>query len=267
MVYDLQVGKLHRDLYMAQRLDSHSSDRNLIWLSEGYLLANSSLLVDIERATVLWRYEMPPMNADSTQTVYYGGEFWYLLKSDDSHQLGLFHAKIPHQAALDAASQIGDNNMVLRPGAKIRLALSLATVSPEEQVKIRQSLTKMIETREMAVDEASPLVLTVTTAPGAAVQETYKFPNAPDQTATATPIALTATLAENGEAIWRDQSYTGGLPGLMALKTGESAQSYVDANCKPTYQFFHDLAIPPRMAKSPPGGAYGVSVLTKNGIE
>ena len=147
------------------------------------------------------------------------------------------------------------------------LSLSLATVSQEEQVKIRQSLTKMIEAREMAVDEASPLVLTVTTAPGAAVQETYKFPNAPDQTATATPIALTATLAENGEAIWRDQSYTGGLPGLMALKTGESAQSYVDANCKPTYQFFHDLAIPPRMAKSPPGGAYGVSVLTKNGIE
>lgn len=267
MVYDLKEGRVHREIFLSRSLQIGPLGRAMIWLDEGHLLVGAGFLIDLERSTILWHYELPRGNSAEVEPVYCGGRYWYVLPSDDREQLGLFGVQIPHPEVLSAAEAIDPNAMVLKPGAKIRLVLN-TSASPEEQVRIKESLSKQIESHGMLVDDTSSLVLTGTTTIGQPAQQTYKFEGAPDQTVTSTPQIATVTLTIGAEVLWKQESVIGGaIPFVISLEKGQSAQDYVNSLAKPNFDFFHHLEIPSRLAKPAPGGAYGFSKLTPRGIE
>ncbi len=267
MVYDLKEGRVHREIFLSRSLNIGPLGQAMFWLDADHLLVGAGFLIDLERSTILWHYELPHGGVAHVEPVYCGGRYWYVLPSDDREQLGLFGVQIPHPEALAAAETIDPNAMVLKPGAQIRLVLN-TSATPEEQGRIKASLTKQIESQGMSVDDTSSLVLTGTTTVGQPAQQTYKFEGAPDQTVTSTPQIATVALSLGGEVLWKQESVIGGaIPFVISLEKGQSAQDYVNSLAKPNFEFFHHLEIPARLAKPAPGGAYGFSKLTPSGIQ
>lgn len=266
LVYDLQEGRVHQEIFLNRSLNIGPLGRSMIWLDADHLLVGAGMLIDLKRSTILWQYELPTGGAAPIDGVYCGGRYWYVLPSDDRSQWGLFGVQIPHPEVLAAAESIDPDDMILKPGAKIRLVLD-TSASPEEQGKIKESLTKHIESQGMLVDDTSPLILTGSTSVGQPAQQTYKFEGAPDQTVTSTPQIATVTLMSGSEVLWKRESMIGGaIPHAISLEKGQSAQDYINSLAKPNYGFFHNLEIPPRLARPAPGGAYGFSQLTSKGI-
>ena len=268
LVYDLLVGKIHRDIFLNKSIQSSVWRKELVWLGDGYLLSGNSHLIDIERSTVLWHYDFPGFDHDLPASTFYGGQYWYAIMSDDGEEAGLFHVTLPHAEALEVARTIDGNSIVLKPGAKIRVEVSLSA-APEVQARIRDSISREIVAKGMFVDPGSSLVLTASTSTGKTSTETYQFYGGQaNQTVSTTEQICSLRLTQDRQTVWEVQSITGGsAPYSIHLQEGQTAQDYVNASSHPNYQFFYDVEIPSRLAKVPEAGAYGFSQVTKNGVE
>lgn len=268
VIYDLQAGVVHRDMFLGKSLNTNRWNRDLVWLGDGYLLSGNEHLFDIERSTVLWHYDIPSWGIDPLVGTFHEGQYWYALKSRDGTEAGLFHVEMPHKAARDIASTIDPNKLVLQPGTRLKLVVNVAG-TPEQQATIRDALTREVETKGMVVDDSSVMTLTAATATGRTTSQTYQFyGRIPDQTVTATEQIASLKISDGAKTVWETQSIVGGYaPFMISLQEGQSAQDYVNSLSKPDYTFFDRVEIPGRLGVIPEAGAYGFSKLTHNGIE
>lgn len=275
VIYDLQEGQISNDFYLSRSVGAYGRDprsAGLRWVGDGYLLTAAGCLIDLKNQTILWRYELPETGGEfNAEAVYSGGRYWYVLKSEDRKEMGLFGVQIPHPDALAAAEKVDPESKVLRPGVGIRLSLNLSATQ-EKLNAIRDSLTKQIEAAGMKIDDSSSLTLNATTSTGQPVSGTYRFSsfgrgNIPDQTVTSTPQISTLTLSRGGSIYWKSEGVVGGhIPSMILLQEGQSAQDYVSSLSQPNFGFFETVELPKSLSEPAPEGAYGFSVLTTQGI-
>lgn len=275
VIYDLQEGRVSNDFYLSRSVGAYGRDprsAGLRWVGDGYLLTAAGCLIDLKNQTILWRYELPETGGEfNAEAVYSGGRYWYVLKSDDNSEMGLFGVQIPHPDALAAAEKVDPEMKILKPGVGIRLSLNLST-SQEKLTAIRDSLTRQLEAAGMKVDDSSTLTLNATTSTGQPVSGTYHFSSfgrgsIPDQTVTSTPQISTLTLSRSGTVYWKAEAVVGGyIPSMILLQEGQSAQDYVSGLSKPNFDFFETVELPTSLSEPAPEGAYGFSVLTTQGI-
>ncbi len=140
--------QISNDFYLSRSVGAYGRDprsAGLRWVGDGYLLTAAGCLIDLKNQTILWRYELPETGGEfNAEAVYSGGRYWYVLKSEDRKEMGLFGVQIPHPDALAAAEKVDPELKVLKPGVGIRLSLNLSTTQ-EKLAAIRDSLTRQIE--------------------------------------------------------------------------------------------------------------------------
>ena len=268
VVYDLLEGNVHSDVFLNQAIASSVWRKELVWLGDNFLLSGNAHLIDIEHSTVLWHYDFPGWDHELPASTFYGGQYWYAIKSDDGEEAGLFHVDLPHPAALEVAQTIDSSALVLDAGVKLRVDVSAGSTA-DEKARIKATLVREITAKGMLVDDSSTLVLSASTSTGKTSTETYHFYGGmPDQTVSTTEQICSLRLTQGGQTAWQVQSVTGGsVPFYIRLRPGDSAQDYINSITKPNLQFFYDAEIPARLAKVPEAGAYGFSNVTKNGVE
>ncbi|MBI3860393.1 MAG: hypothetical protein HY290_00705 [Planctomycetia bacterium] len=263
LVWELEEGKLYRDVYLPQAIHSPTID----WVSKGYVLLGGERLVDLDRRIVLWQYQHEAGRGFARGYGELGGYFWFALTSADRKERGLFRAKLPHDDARKTADSLDPKQLLaVQPGASVALDVRIQG-TPAEQQQVQQALAGQLQSLEMTVANGAKLVLQATTETGKSQDITYrKFGLGGNETAKITEQICKLKFIENGKVVWESVSVNGA-PMMLHLKEGQTVQDALNQYQKPNLQFFSSVKLPQYVARPGDAIAYGASSLTPQGIQ
>lgn len=263
MVFDLAKGEIERDIYFSKAITAGTID----WLQEGYVLCGGQHLIDLERRVVLWQYSQQGQFKDDANGVV-GDSYWYLLDANDRSARALFRTKLPHNAAMQMASQLkSDELLSIKPGATIAISWSVQGQQNEQQAAY-QAMVKQLSDIGMQYAEKSRLVLQVSTEVGKTTEIAYRgfgFSRGAAETARVTEQISRVRFVEDGNVVWEAVAVSGA-PGMLQMKQGETIQQALAPYQQPNLAFFSQVKLPSYVARPHPSGAYGKSELTPQGI-
>ena len=263
-VWNLKTGKLHRDIYLAERLPG--ARFSVDWVADGYVLVAGNHLIDIGRRILLWQYGRGA-GAHLPGTVgVAAGKFWYGLTSRDRTAMGIFQATLPHAAARSVAAALKEDDLLaVKPGSAINLRIKV-TGTAQEQDTVRNAITKSIRESGITVSSRARVLLEASSEPGESRKVTYRGFGSGEETITATPQICRLKITESGRTLW-EASHVRDVPTFLSLKKGQTAQQAVAAQQKPDFSFFSRVQVPKYVTRPNEKGAYGESVLTPKGIQ
>lgn len=263
LIWDLKTGKLHRDIYLSQRLDA--SKFSVDWVDDGYVLVARQHLIDIERRIVLWKYTQERGIPLPETAGMFAGKLWYGLTSQDRTAMGIFQTSLPHAAARTAVATLTEDDILaVRPGTAVNIKIN---VSGTDQATVRAALTKQIRDLGLTISARARVLLEASTEPGESREVTYSGgATGGEKTVTATPQISRMKITESGKTLW-EASRLKDVPFFLSLKEGQSIQQAVAAQQKPDLVFFSRVRVPQYVTRPHEKGAYGESVFTPKGIQ
>ena len=264
LVWNLATGTLDHDISFPSPVGKGSVD----WLEPGQVLLGGQDLVDLERRVVVWRYLHDSGNVLADNHASLGGALWATVFSEDRRSRMLVPATIPHPSAVRAAAGLdAEKLLAVRPGAAFALDVRVQG-TPDEQEKVRQALGARLDAAGFVPSAATPLVLEAVTETGKSQEIGYRsfgsFGREVEK-ATVTEQISRVRILESGVPIWQSVSVTTA-PFMLQMKENQSLQEALAPYQKPNLDFFPKVVIPSFIARPGPGGAYGFSQITPQGI-
>jgi hypothetical protein len=264
VVWDLQTGKVYRDISLSRTVPTGSVD----WLYGGYLLCGGSSLVDLERRIVIWKYLSDPLRGEPGGWGEYGGQFWYALQAVASQGRALYPAVLPHEDVRRVAAGLDPEQLLaVRPGATFTLDVRVQGDAAEQQ-QVQQALTARLQAAGMTVGQGAALVLQATTETGKSREMSYRAfgrPLGEAEKVTITEQISRLKILEQGKLIWEGALYGGG-PAFLEIKRGQTIQDALAPYQKPNLKYFSSVNLPRYVARTAEAGAYGFSRYTPQGI-
>lgn len=255
--WDLETGERTRDIYPVATLGHGPS----LWLGPDYVLVNGTDLVDLERRVVLWKYQWHGVSPAGASC---GGLYWTMLASFMSGQRALVAIKLPHPEAEQIANAlIPEKILAMKPGTAVSVRVT-AAVSGEDQQVIRDALVKRLTDNRIRVVDGADLVLSAETAQGATEEVAYHGMGG--GTAQVTQQISRLKITEKGKELWK-VTQVKGAPMFVSHKQGESLESAIAKNNKPTTAFFVNTPLPQYLARAGENGVYGESSISADGIK
>ena len=264
VVWDLQTGKVYRDIAFSNYVPTGSVD----WLYGGYLLCGGSSLVDLERRIVIWKYLSESAAGEPGGWGEFGGQFWYALQANGSQGRALYPAVLPHEDVRRVAAGLDPEQLLaVRPGAAFALDVRVQGDAAEQQ-QVQQALTARLQAAGMTVGQGAALVLQATTETGKSREMSYRAfgrPLGEAEKVTITEQISRLKILEQGKLIWEGALYGGG-PAFLEIKRGQTIQDALAPYQKPNLQYFSSVNLPRYVARTAEAGAYGFSRYTPRGI-
>ncbi|GEM_PF-3221926 len=238
---NLETGELYRDFTMPGSF----SITSIACPADGYALLSNTALVDLERRSPLWKYELP---ANTPATVLSSGQLAYAL-DNDGRAATLVMASVPHAAVLKAAQTMPESELLLKPGASISLQMNV-NCTPDEQAKIMQNLTSQLEASQIKVTQGAMLQLILSLEQGKSEQREYgSGPSFGPFARAGEKVTITRKISRiriefQGRTIWEVVANSGE-PGMMIMRRGnQSMQEAVDEQSKPNMGIFQTVRLP-----------------------
>ena len=264
VVWDLQTGKVYRDIAFSNYVPTGSVD----WLYGGYLLCGGSSLVDLERRIVIWKYLSESAGGEPGGWGEFGGQFWYALQANGSQGRALYPAVLPHEDVRQVAAGLDPEQLLaVRPGAAFTLDVRVQGDAAEQQ-QVQQALTARLQAAGMTVGQGAALVLQATTETGKSREMSYRAfgrPLGEAEKVTITEQISRLKILEQGKLIWEGALYGGG-PAFLEIKKGQTIQDALAPYQKPNLKYFSSVNLPRYVARTAEAGAYGFSRYTPQGI-
>ncbi len=264
VVWDLQTGKVYRDISLSRSVPTGSVD----WLYGGYLLCGGSSLVDLERRIVIWKYLADSTGGEPGGWGEFGGQFWYALQADGLQGRALYPAVLPHEDVRRVAAGLDPEQLLaVRPGAAVTLDVRVQGDAAEQQ-QVQQALTARLQAAGMTVGQGTALVLQATTETGKSREMSYRAfgrPLGEAEKVTITEQISRLKILEQGKPIWEGALYGGG-PAFLEIKKGQTLQEALAPYQKPNLKYFSQVNLPQYVARPAEAGAYGFSRYTPKGI-
>jgi hypothetical protein len=162
--YDLKTGNVAAEVILPTQAREHSID----FVSAGYIVAGKALLVDVERAMVVWQFETSPLDRSEVGDI--DENYWFITAERDK----LAHLALPHEEARKAVASLKSEDLAVRPGVKVSVDVNTTTNDPAIRKRVIDSLSNRLQANGLVVAEGQPLrlVASVGTRPGKEV--TYK---------------------------------------------------------------------------------------------
>ena len=264
VVWDLQTGKVYRDIAFSNYVPTGSVD----WLYGGYLLCGGSSLIDLERRIVIWKYLSDSAGGEPGGWGEFGGQFWYALQAKGSQGRALYPAVLPHDDVRRVAAGLDPEQLLaVRPGAAFTLDVRVQGDAAEQQ-QVQQALTARLQAAGMTVGQGAALVLQATTETGKSREMSYRAfgrPLGEAEKVTITEQISRLKILEQGKPVWEGALFGGG-PAFLEIKKGQTIQDALAPYQKPNLKYFSSVNLPRYVARTAEAGAYGFSRYTPQGI-
>ena len=239
-IWDLTTGKeLNEWVFNSEPTAAHWVDNRMIM--------KSNTLYDSETGVPVCHYD----GGYVTNTTF-NGLFCYLLITR-SNEYVLASAKLPHQAAVDAANKGNvKERFVLYPGAEV--SVKIETDGSADEKEIRKFLEQNLSDCGFVVKNTAKTQFTASVRKSGESEETYRgnsgpFPLSPllDRGGTRVDVKITVhesvlTIANNGKEFWK--LGVRAWPDSIPLDKDRSIQEIADELCKPDLEFFARTQLP-----------------------
>ena len=238
---------------------------NLDWLDDEHVLLDGSIVIDLRRQVVLWKYKISG-GRRAWGCVFDGTlSYLYMRNAGQIPQAGVYFAALPQPEVLQAADSLKPEEfLAVRPGTKVSLELQGA-VNGDDLQKLTAALEEQLTKKEISVAAGSPISLRATVENGKSETKTYRSIGGRgrgEETVTSTQRIFRLALVENGKVLWEATGGAGGTPTFLHTQNGESAQAAVDRlqQSSPLW-FFSNVQVPRRVVRYGEEGCFGVSEL------
>ena len=243
-IWDLTTGKeLNKWVFNNEPTKAYWVDNRMIM--------KSNILYDSETGIPVCHYD-----GGYVTTTTFNGLFCYLLIARTNEYV-LASAKLPHQAAIDAANKGNvKDRFVLYPGAEV--SIKVETDGSADEKEIRDKLEQNLKENGLVVSNSAKVQFTASVKKSAEGEETYSansgpfprpplpisplFRGGPQVDVKITVHESELTMSSNGKEFWKFgvQAYPESIP----LDKDRSIQEIADELCKPDLEFFARTQIP-----------------------
>lgn len=259
-VWDTATGQQVREIE-SSLLPAMGSPAPILFANDDQILCGGKYLVDLPSLIPLWQYD----GADKSVEV--GDAVWFVVTDGERNPAVLFGARLPQpgvKEALDKA-MADPNFFIVKPGARLKLNLDRLP-DPAERDKLRETLTRKLQEKELQVDPAAEVELTAYFDPPQQKDVAYHgFGGL--QTVSFNETIARLELTWQGQKVW--QTSASNQPFVVNRSRDEPLQEAIRKYEKPNYGFFSGVTLP-RMIVRPGNGSgsrmLGSSRVTTTGI-
>jgi len=277
VVWDLEKGEEYREFDLPTQLQLDS----LEWVADGYVLAGGLKLIDVERRIVLWEYQLPKSGQFFEQPCgELGGTLWY--PASDTYGAGVVGVVIPHaEATRKAATLDADDLLVLKPGSKVRLTVTIQVAGAEQngaeaagkraaqKDQITTLLTAQLQRSGINIDPSSSLLLAATLETGKPKEQSFRIQGQFGTDVEKAKIEQSKSslrLMEGQKVLWEASAENSSAPMIVNQRPDQPLQEAVN-EFEAQRNFFASVQLPTYLARQGDGGAYGASVLSASGMK
>ncbi len=238
-VWDVASGKLERTI-PGNGISVHGG---IEFPADGFILANSKYLFDIENQLKLWTY-------DGGEEVRSAGGWTFFGTTDGDKKPGaLVAAQIPHPAATDLLKKaLTDPSLfVLKAGTTVKINVS-GIRDASQQARVKESLTKRLQANGCQAGENGTIELVATFDGPKEKKVSFRKPG----DFTLQEYVSKVQFVYQGQSAW--ESGSSNVPVFMLnLKPGENIVTALKEREKPDYAFFERVELPKFLQKPASG--------------
>jgi hypothetical protein len=257
LVWDAASGKLEQTI-PCPGLTVHGG---IDFPDEGFILANSKYLIDLENQLKFWTYD------GQEQVVSAGGWAFFAVTDGERNPGALLPAQIPHPAARELLKKaLTDPNLfVLKAGTTVKLNLT-GIPDAAQRDTVQQALAKRLQSIDCKIGENGTIELAATIE-GPKDRE-VSFRRSGDYKMK--EYLSRVRFVYQGQPTW--EATATNVPFIVTLKKGENIGTHLSQREKPDYDFFSRVEIPKFLQKPVAGQGAGRSLtlgqsrLSTNGI-
>ena len=247
------------------------------WVDDSTLLIDRKILYDMNRELPIWQYKNATFEVASESfgkrlISVLDGNLCYAVTTSRVRQSGFIVGAVdlPGPKVEQTASEMSEDSLwVIHRGTPVKLEVDCG----EHNEMVEAALTKEILNNGWLLDPAADTV--VKAKMGRGDRQTVKYKpmdgfgrqgtNRRTQTATITPYYSTLLVQFEGATAWR-QGTGSGLPPVMYLKKGESAQQKANQLQRSYPEFFETIDIPERLFNPKLKKGFGSSTIGRFGL-
>lgn len=242
----------------------------LEWVDERSVLIDRATLFDIELQLPVWTYEQnqAEVQRDSfgkrTLSVVDGKLCYVVTVGFQPKVLVVGAVELPGPSVRETVAQVNPEDLYfLKPGGRIKIEVACGSHTPQVQLAI----TQKIKDNGWVIDPAA--AITVVAEMGRGKTQTVEYQNQSGgggrQSASVTPYFSTLKIMKGDDVAWQSGT-SSGLPSVMFLKSGESAQSQANAMQNPNPEFFTSVTIPEKLFDPAYRNGFGTSTIGGKGL-
>lgn len=170
---------------------------------------------------------------------------------------------VPQSFLASVETKVADAVPVVDRGQAVKVVCDVGL----DSASVKAMLEKKAVENGWKLSDAATTVITakrIDSPPKQATYEGFEGTKFVRQSVTVHPVMLLINIEVDGRHVWGNGKSSGNLPSTITrLKPGETVQSLVDQEAKPTNVFFEELKIPAQISIE---GAFGHSALGSEGI-
>lgn len=255
--WDLTTGKLTRQVYL-----SHAQGANqMIWTDSKHLLLNAHTLVNLDLGVVIWQFN----GCSGQYAKELNGETYVVATSGDHMQKRLLHMPIPHKAAINVETSLDSEKLLaIQPGAQVAIHVNTPGVDGNA---VREALAAKLQENGVQVVDRSAITLVAEIKMGKTEQVNYRtFGSFETTQASVTPRIHRIAFIENNQTIW-ETGFAAGNPHFLQTTDNKSIQQAINESSAASVDFFLQASLPKKVCRPGPGGTYGTSQVTVQGLQ
>ena len=242
------------------------------WVDDNSLLVNRETLFDLDLELPVWNYKAKTWEVqkdsygERTQTVL-GGKLCYAVTVGSSSQSAFIvgAVELPGPQVKETIANLDPESLwVIKPGHRVRIEVQCG----EFDAQVKNALMRQIEENGWVYDATAATVIKAEMGRSEPQTVTYKpmsGGSSSTQTVTVTPYFSRMELSYNGKVAWQAGGGSG-LPGVIFMRPGESAQSQADAQQKPYPGLFSQTDIPEKIFDPTKKNGLGSSLISARGL-
>ena len=240
------------------------------WVDDRSLLIGRETLFDLQLELPVWTYKQAH---GEVQSDHFGqrtlsvvdGKLCYVvvIRSGQQKTLIVGAVDLPGPAVRETVAQVNPEDLfLLKPGGRVRLEVDCGQYNSQVQAAI----TRLMQDNGWVLD--SNASLTVRAEMGRGETQTVEYTSqggGGSQSASVTPYFSRLKVMQGDTVAWQSGT-SSGLPSVMFLKPGESAQSRANEMQKPNPDFFQNAKIPPKIFDPAFRNGFGTSTISSKGL-
>lgn len=240
------------------------------WVDDHSLLIDRKTLFDTDLELPVWSYSTKTFEVkrdgygERTMTVL-DDKLCYAVTVDKAFVIGA--VELPGPMVRETVETLEPESLfILRRGSRVAMDVDCGVHDSE----VRESLLRQIEDNGWVYDSDSSTVLEATMGRGKTQTVTYRMTNFGsgqryDETVTVTPYYSRLMLSVNGVLAW-STSGGSGVPPVIHMRQGESAQRQAEEMQKPDPGLFRRVDIPEKIYDPAKKNGLGSSLISSRGL-
>ena len=272
VVWDLTAPASEPETFQAEAIGTPFR-ATLEWVGPDRVMAEGNLrnkvLFSLKHRIALWNYEFDhkavPEQSNRRVKHILDGHLVYAASVDGGKQAGLAVGAValPGPKVDETAATLDPESlMIIKSGTELAVNIQCA----EHNERVYGAIQQIANRNGWVLSQNAPLVIVCEMKRGESQNVTYQsFRSGATQSVSFTPFISSIRIQSGEKVAWQSGTATG-VPPVMSLRNGQTAQGEVDQWQKPNVEFFERLEIPAKILDPDKQNGLGVTQVTNRGL-